>query len=485
MQYNFRTVVLSVFCSICGEDLAHVDPYICRNCGLLYCQFCKDKLIDPIPSTSESSEANSIMQVRKSNCKCDNGDVQSLEELRGYLIQDFLNYKYQIQVIANEPVEHFQTLLDIRDRMIALGRRFILLPEDFAFQKDPLSTFSMAEQFALEHLQDIRHNIADLYNKLLVNKEQLIEPAELTQVNMKLNLLNGKIEKFKQGFQSYFYTLLEDKNTHEKLLLRYFDFAEDLKERYQNLQDILDEDERIFFISEPISSNLAGAITRNIQVLISEKRMLFFRQPILKLKKKVKIIKDIGGFEITSVGEKNRKFRSDSFVLSLGKEEIELSGTKEQIALITKFVDFLRQNYRIPTPKEWKSYQIGRIWSADGYYSNIDEILRWELRTGVKNPDSSFPESVAGYSFGTNGSSMEKKTEILEFIDRQTEKITQRIRVLEYIIDDLKGRRNTMPVTEFFTLYEQFSMKLKDLEAERNSLLNHYSRSSPKGSAYC
>ena len=73
---------------------------------------------------------------------------------------------------------------------------------------------------------------------------------------------------------------------------------------------------------------------------------------------------------------------------------------------------------------------------------------------------------------------MEQQTQILGYIDRQTEKITQRIRVLEYIIDDLKSRRNTMPVTEFFTLYEQFSMKLKDLETERNSLLNHYSRGS-------
>ncbi len=473
-----------MYCSICGESLAHSDTFICRNCGLLYCQFCKDKLIDNMQSTQDTSETNQTTQVRKSNCNCDDGDVQSLEDLRGYLIQDFLNYKYKIQVIANEPVEHFQTLLDIRERMIILGRKFILLPEEFSFQKDPLSTFSMAEQFALEHLQDIRYNIRDLYNKLLVNKEQLIDPVELTQVNMKLNLLNGKIEKFQQGFQSYFYTLLEDKKEHEKILLRYFDFAEDLKEKYQNLEKFLDDDERIFFVSSPLSSNLSGTITRNIQILITEKRMLFFRQPILKLKKNVKIIKDVSGFEVTGLEQKTRKFRSSSIIIRIDRDMIELSGPKDQITAIEKYVTFLVENLRIPTPKEWKNYQIGRIWSADGYYSSIDEILRWELRTGVKKPNSSFSDNFPDFNVGSDDGSGEQQTQILEFIDRQTEKITQRIRVLEYIIDDLKSRRNTMAVTEFFTLYEQFSMKLKDLEAERNSLLNHYSQRPPKGPSF-
>ena len=78
----------------------------------------------------------------------------------------------------------------------------------------------------------------------------------------------------------------------------------------------------------------------------------------------------------------------------------------------------------------------------------------------------------------------EHQTEILEFIDRQSSKITSRIRVLEYIIDDLKSRKNLIPVTEYFNLYEEFSIKLKDLEAERNSLLAHYSRGSPKPTSF-
>ena len=112
----------------------------------------------------------------------------------------------------------------------------MLLPDQFSFQKDRLSTFSMAEQFALEHLQDISHNIRDLYGKLLVNKEQLIESHELTQVNLKLSILGGKIEKFEQGFQSYFYSVLEDKSKHEKLLESYEGFAESLRSNFQNLQ---------------------------------------------------------------------------------------------------------------------------------------------------------------------------------------------------------------------------------------------------------
>ena len=198
-------MVFNIFCSICGESLNTSEALICRNCGLLYCQFCKDKLFN---STSVIQPVQGENQTSLTNCKCDGGDIQSLDELRGYLIQDFLNYKYNIQVIANEPVEHFQMLLALREKLIAVGKRFILLPEEFAFQKDPMSTFSMAEQFALEHLQDISHNIRDLYSKLLINKEQLIDHEALSQVNLKLTLLAGKIEKFEQGFQSYFYSLL-------------------------------------------------------------------------------------------------------------------------------------------------------------------------------------------------------------------------------------------------------------------------------------
>lgn len=446
---------------------------ICRNCGLLYCQFCKDKLFSS-PSPDPSATENA--QVSPASCKCSGGDIQSLDDLRGYLIQDFLNYKYKIQVIANEPVEHFQMLLDLREKLIAIGKRFILLPEDFSFQKDPLSTFSMAEQFALEHLQDIRHNIRDLYGKLLVNKEQLVDHDQLKQVNLKLHLLAGKIDQFEQGFQSYFYPVLEDKKIHEENLVPFVDFSEKLTQDYQNLEKYLDDDERIFFISEPLSSNLSGTITRNIQLLITEKQMLFFKQPILKLKKKVKVIKSVTGFEVIGLLQKNRKFRSSGIIIKTINQEIELTGLKDQITMIEKFIKILVENIRIPTPKEWKHYQIGRIWSSDGYYTNVDNILRWELRTGVKNPNNNLFPEAAGMDFPDGDGGLEHQTQILEYIDRQMEKTTQRIRVIEYIIDDLKSRRNTMPVTDFFTLYEQFSIKLKDLESERNSLLSNYSK---------
>ncbi len=440
---------------------------------MLYCQFCKDKLFN---STSHDPSTTENGQNLPSSSKCSGCDIQSLDELRGYLIQDFLNYKYKIQVIANEPVEHFQTLLALREKLIVIGKKFILLPEDFAFQKDPLSTFSMAEQFALEHLQDIRHNIRDLYGKLLVNKEHLVEHEQLEQVNLKLSLLAGKIDQFEQGFQSYFYPLLEDKKIHEANLVSFFDFSEKLNQDFQNLEKHLDDDERIFFISEPLSSNLTGTLTRNIQVLITEKQLLFFKQPILKLKSKVKVIKTVTGFEIIGLLQKNRKFRSSGIVIKTSNQEIELTGIKEQISMIEKFVKLLVENIRIPTPKEWKHYQIGRIWSSDGYYTNVDNILRWELRTGTRNPNNSlFPES-ANMDLPDGDGGIEHQTQILEYIDRQMEKTTQRIRVIEYIIDDLKSRRNTMPVTDFFTLYEQFSIKLKDLESERNSLLSHYSK---------
>lgn len=467
-----------LFCSICGESLATIDALICRNCGLIYCQYCKRSLESSTQNNLNSQDNSDTSQSADTQCRCNNGDIQSLDDLRGYLIQDFLNYKHKIQVIANQPVEYFQMLLDLREKLISIGKEFILLPDQFSFQKDPLSTFSMAEQFALEHLQDISHNIRALYSKLLVNKEQLIDPNELTQVNLKLSILSGKIEKFEQGFQSYFYSVLEDKSKHEKLLDSYITFAETLRSDFQNLQKNLDNDERIFFISEPLSSNLSGAISRNIQLLITEKRIIFFRQPLMKLKKRVKIIKSITGFQITGLLQKERKFRSSTIVIRLVNENIDISSNKEQIANIEKFIKLLVENIRIPTPKEWKIWQLGRIWSSDGYYTNIDNLLRWELRTGLSNPNGiAYPTGLNTMdNFPSSEGGIEQQTQVLEFIDRQLERATQRIRVVEYIINDIKSRKNSMTVNEFFSLYDQFSMKLKDLESERNSLLTHYSK---------
>lgn len=478
-----------MFCSLCGDPLNVSEALICRNCGLLYCQFCRKSLDSaPIPATQNNAEDVQLVQSSTSPCKCDNGDIQPLEDLRGYLIQDFLKIKYKIQVVANEPVEHFQMLLSLREKLISIGRQFILLPDEFAFQKDPMSTFSMAEQFALEHLQDISHNIRALYNKLLVNKEQLVDPDELTQVNLKLSILSGKIEKFEQGFQSYFYPTLEDKSAFEETLSTYIGYATDLQSRFENLQKHLDDDERIFFISDPLSSSLAGTMTRNLQILISDKKIIFFKQPILKIKKKVKVLKKIRGLEIIGLLQKTRKFRSSAILIRTGSLEIEVSSSKTQVNLIEKFIKLLVQNLRIPTPKEWKTWQIGRIWSADGYYKSIDSLLRWELRTGTKSPsrNSYLSQTQAEFnSFDPDDDNLEHQTQIIEYIDKQLEKATQRIRVIEYIINDLKSRKNTMSVNEFFSLYEQFSMKLKDLEAERNSLLSHYSKGLPRSPSYC
>jgi hypothetical protein len=475
-----------LFCSFCGDSLAVSEALICRSCGLLYCHFCRRSL-EPTPNEHFLGENNHSLIPKDSiaDCRCENGDIQSLEELRGYLIQDFLNYKHRIQVIANEPVEYFQMLLTLREKLISIGKQFILLPDQFAFQKDPLSTFSMAEQFALEHLQDISHNIRTLYDKLLTNKEQLVDPDELRQVNLKLSILAGKIEKFEQGFQSYFYSLLEDKKNHEEILEQFFSFFDLLNHNFHNIRKMLDEDERVFYISDPLASNLTGVVSRNVQLLITEKKIIFFQQPILKIKRKVKILKTVTGFELTGLLQKARKFRNSSLIIKVNKEEIELSGNQTHINILEKIIKLVIENIRIPTPKEWKHWQIGRIWSSDGYYANIDALLRWELRTGHRKSTSSSHPTYDQFEIPGSMDNLEQQTQIIEYIDKQMEKLSSRIRVIEYIINDLKSRKNTMSVNEFFSLYEQFSLKLKELEAERNSLLSHYSKGVNKTQVYC
>lgn len=468
----------SLYCSICGENIKLHEALICRNCGLLYCQFCaKDD------AHEESTEFVKHEDFRTDNyaCRCDNGDVQLLEELRGYLIQDFLNYKLEISTIANIPVKIFQKFLEIREKIINLGAIFNLMPEDFAFQKDILATFSMAEQFALEYLQDLRGTIRNLYDQLLVNKEHFVEPDELRQVNLRLSLLAGKIEKFQLGFDTYFSPLEEDAESFNQLLINYYDVFNNLISKYKNLRNILEPGERIYYITEPMRSNLGGMIHRHIQIMITNDRIVFFQQPIIKFKKKVKILKIFSGFEIT-FESKERKFRSSHFVIRKDKETIEISCKKTTLVNLNRFLKLVVESINVPVPKAWKHWQIGKIWSSDSYYSNIDRLLSWQLRPGITPPNLNYPSNI---DFSKAGSDLEYQTEIVDYLSKQTEKITQRIRVCEYMINDLKSRKNTMSINEFYSLYETFSMKLKDLENERNSLLGHYSKGATKTPVYC
>ena len=63
-----------------------------------------------------------------------------------------------------------------------------------------------------------------------------------------------------------------------------------------------------------------------------------------------------------------------------------------------------------------------------------------------------------------------------KFFEKQLEKVSSRIRTVEYMLQDLKTSKNGMSVPEFYNMFENFSMKLKDLENDRNSLLDQYSR---------
>ena len=237
----------------------------------------------------------------------------------------------------------------------------------------------------------------------------------------------------------------------------------------------MDVGERIYFISGLMWSNLGGIIKRNIQIMITGDRFVFFQQPIIKLKKKVKILKILTGFEITGFESKERKFRSKIFKIRKDKETIDLAGDVKDHERLDRCLRLIAEQIQVPSPKLWKHWQIGKIWSSDSYYSNIDRLLRWELRPNHFPPNASFAVN-SPIDLSKAERDIEYQTDIVDYLSKQMERITQRIRVCEYMITDLKSRKNTMSVNEFYSLYETFSMKLSNLEQERNSLLGHYSR---------
>ncbi|MFV2016780.1 MAG: hypothetical protein ACC656_15215, partial [Candidatus Heimdallarchaeota archaeon] len=256
--------------------------------------------------------------------------------------------------------------------------------------------------------------------------------------------------------------------------------------KYNNLRNLLDQNERIFYISGPMWSNLGGIIKRNVQLMITNCRIVFFQQPLIKkIKKSVRILKIITGFEITGFESKDRKIRSNLFIIRKDKETIELSGGDEDHNKLNRLLRLIVESIQVPVPKQWKHWQIGKIWSSDSYYANIDRLLRWELRPGSTSSSNSISLN-SNIDFNKAENDLEYQTDIVDYLSKQMERITQRIRVCEYMINDLKSRKNSMSINEFYSLYETFTMKLSALEQERNGLLGHYSKGqSNSASAYC
>ncbi|HKZ40022.1 MAG TPA: hypothetical protein VJ044_03620, partial [Candidatus Hodarchaeales archaeon] len=66
------------------------------------------------------------------------------------------------------------------------------------------------------------------------------------------------------------------------------------------------------------------------------------------------------------------------------------------------------------------------------------------------------------------------KAGIRKYFFSQIEKLNKQIQLCQYFLQDLVDRRAQLPLPEYFQMYESFSLKLGNLENERDSLLKQY-----------
>lgn len=462
-----------LYCSLCGERLDLAEVRICRGCGTILCPHCIRQQSNDSADLSNPTNLDEPFACRN----CTSEDILPLEDLRGHLVRDFLSVKQQLHTNATAPVRFLQELLDFRDEVVRVGERFVLFPSDFTFTGDLSSTFATAEHFALEYLNDFGQNIRSLYDHLIIGQDNGIDPEELQTTQLRLRMLTDKLRSFEQGLESYFKPFQEEFLKQKELYKSFLVWEEELRE-LTTIRDQLDREDRVLHITDPLSSNFAGPVSRSVRLLLSTQRLVVFQHPKFRLRSKVKLLKVLDPANIHQVIYQRRKLRSPLLRLEgLDMDGqhycVEFGAEEECLEPLTSLLERLKQQEFPPRPRAWKNWKVH--WSAESYYGNIDRILQFEWRTKVEDQRHECQDGLSGTSPPVVDG-LTQQTELLEYFERQLEQLSQKIRLVEYIISDLKKRKNSMSVHEFYSLYENFSLKLRSLESDRNALLTQYSR---------
>jgi hypothetical protein len=400
-----------------------------------------------------------------------------LDDLRRYLVRDFLKIKQDISDITNIPVHFFQSLMEFRENLEKEGDFFAFLPQDFSFSGEITATLTTAEQFSLEYLQDLSTNLNRLYNQLILKQDTLIDPEELQKIQLQLNMLENKLTSFKIGLESYFRPYQEEFTQQQKILETYLECKTDLTKSLSPVQELLDSRDRALYLSPKLNTNLSGVVGRSVRVLITTQKLIVFRYPKFSLRQKVKIISVLNASSIKRILIQDRRFRNSKLNVHLEKKVLAFFGERNILQTLKFFIERFTAQIFPQSPRYWKNWNI--FWSAEGYTSLIDRFLQAEisLNSNQKKSDKNITSQFyLNPKNNTEDDRSDKQKMLIEYFEGQLEKNSQRIRICEFIINDLKSRKNAMSVNEYYSLFENFSMKLKELEADRSTLLGQYQR---------
>ncbi|MFW9929098.1 MAG: hypothetical protein ACFFD1_06885 [Candidatus Thorarchaeota archaeon] len=460
-----------LYCSICGNRVLEVDIRICRNCGMIVCSICLSKQVED-----------------EGICSCGSSQHDTLEEIKMFIIHEYFDLKSKIRDIALLPVDFTQKIRHLHNHLMILEEKdsFLSNPAWFIPNSDFDTHLAKVESYLTHYLQDFSPALSYVFNKAIISSNQdFLNPVELQSCQIKLRIISGHLNVFSEGTRKLCNELFSDLQRFEFNYQRQLLVLKSIKKYVKQSKELLNENEKIVAFS-PIRK-LKGIFKSEKQfLLVTTERLIFFVMKRSLIKKKLHLTNTIFKQDIKNVIlKKNRRFKGLNLSITFDKEIFTLKASNDALKHIYHSINEFTLRKRILTISDWKLWLLG--WSPEQFRLTINQLLyNGGFEHQGENSDGNDFSRYTNSFFNHNPAQSQEippenqeDSSIKKYFINQIESMQEQIQTCQYFLKDLVDRRSELPLTEYYTLYESFSLKLRKLEDQRDEILKQYQKLIP------
>ncbi|MHA1992238.1 MAG: hypothetical protein ACW98A_14800 [Candidatus Hodarchaeales archaeon] len=472
LQTMFMRSIQSLYCSLCGNRVTEVDVRICRHCGIIICNDCL------LRQTEENS-----------SCTCGSSEFLTLEEMKSLIISDFIRLKKEIREVAFLPVTFIQDLRQLKNKLQTLEQKEFVIPNvvDFKTDSDIDVQLSKVDTYLTHYLQDFSPSLAYLFNEVIVPLDPFfLDPLRIQSSQMRIKIISDRLKVFKFGTETRCEPLFKDVEYLKGRYQKYMIMVKRIKKFFKLPSKILLENEKIIYFSS--IQRLYGKFRSNKQfILITTNRVLFFKQKRNFIFKKYNLVKAIDNLDLKEVKiRERRRFKKRILNLITNDEILKITGSKENIKNIKNSISNFSLQESHLTVSDWKLWI--QEWSPEQFRLNVIQLINntnENINSNGQNANQYKYENVFFNnpeqnvrSFSPDSQNVENPS-IKKYFTGQVEKIQEQIQICQYFLQDLVDRRSELQLSEYYQMYESFSMKLRNLEDQRDEIIKQYEKLMP------
>ncbi|OLS27508.1 MAG: hypothetical protein HeimC3_02860 [Candidatus Heimdallarchaeota archaeon LC_3] len=461
--------VQSLYCSLCGNRVTEVDVRINRKSGIIICNSC-------------------LLRQTEDDNNCPD-DYLTLEEMKSLIIRDFIEIKSEIREVALLPVAFAQDMRYLQNQLLSLENEEKIIPnsKDFTPKIDLEMQLSKIDTFLTHYLQDFSPSLAYLFREVIAPLNRFfLDPLRIQSCQMRIKIISDRLKMFRKGTEERCKPLFDDVQNFNTSYRKYLLTVKRLKKFFKNTTSILTENEKIIHFSS--IHRLYGTLrTRKMFILITTSRIMFFIQKRNLIFKKYKLINSIENFELKEVQIREKKrFKKRILKIITNSENIRLTGSRESIKNIKNVITNFSLNETVFSVSDWKLWVYG--WSPEQFRLNVYQLINNtnenSNNVSLENEESAYQNvffnSPNGFSNKIDlENNNEENSGIKKYFKGQIEKVQEQIQICQYFLQDLVDRRSELQLSEYYQMYESFSIKLRNLEDERDSIIKQYEKLIP------